>query len=40
MIEEEIRKRDISLAKDVDSIIEQVINLPASKDILPLLHNA
>ena len=40
MIKEEIRKRDISLAKEVDSIIQEVINLPASKDILPLLHNA
>lgn len=40
MIEEEIRQRDISLAKEVDSVIQKVIDLSASKDIVFELDNA
>ena len=37
---EEIRGKDISLAEKVDAIISNVINLPASKDILSQVSNA
>lgn len=40
MIEEEIRQRDIALAKEVDSVIQKVIDLSASKDIVSELDNA
>ena len=40
MIEEEIRQKDIDKAKNVDSIIGQVINLSPSKDIVSRLSNA
>lgn len=40
MIKEEIRQKDISLAKEVDLVIQKVINLPASKDIVSALDNA
>lgn len=40
IIEEEIRQRDMAAAKRVDSIIEQVINLHASKDIISEVYNA
>lgn len=40
MIEEEIRQRDISLAKEVDLVIQKVIDLSASKDIVSELDNA
>lgn len=40
MIEEEIRQRDITLAKEVDLVIQKVINLSASKDIVFALDNA
>ena len=40
MIEEEIRQRDIALAKEVDLVIQKVINLSASKDIVSDLNNA
>lgn len=40
MIEEEIRQRDISIAKEVDLCIQKIINLPASKDIISELEKA
>ena len=40
MIEEEIRQRDIALAKEVDFVIQKVIDLSASKDIVSELDNA
>lgn len=40
MIEEEIRQRDIALAKEVDLVIQKVIDLSASKDIVSELDNA
>ena len=40
MIEEEIRQRDMTIAQKADSIIAQVINLPASKDIVSKLVKA
>lgn len=40
MIEEEIRQRDISLAKEVDLVIQKVIGLSASKDIVSKLAEA
>ena len=40
MIEEEIRQRDIKLAEETDSIIQKVIGLSASKDIVSKLDNA
>lgn len=40
MIEEEIRKKDMALAKEVDEIIQEVIVLKASKDILSKLDEA
>lgn len=39
MIEEEIRQKDMAAAHAVDSSIEEVINLPASKDIVDQLDN-
>lgn len=40
MIEEETRQRDIALAQEVDLIIQKVIDLPASKDIVSELAEA
>ena len=40
MIEEEIRQRDMDSAQKVDSIIAQLINIPASKDIVSKLCEA
>lgn len=40
MIEEEIRQRDMALAKEVDITIQKVIDLPASKDIVSKLYEA
>lgn len=40
MIEEEIRQANIQKAAKVDDIISQVINLPASKDIIPEIKSA
>ncbi len=40
MIEEEIRQMDISVAKEVDLVIQKIINLPASKDIISELEKA
>lgn len=40
MIEEEIRQKNIALAKEVDLVIQKVINLSASKDIVSELDNA
>lgn len=40
MIEEEIRQRDIKLAEETDLIIQNVIGLSASKDIVSKLANA
>lgn len=40
MIEEEIHQRDIALAKEVDLVIQKVIDLSASKDIVSELDNA
>lgn len=40
MIEEETRQRDMALAKEVDEVIQKVINLSASKDILSELVEA
>ncbi len=40
MIEEEIKQKDMAIAKKVDSIIMQVINLPASKDVVSKLSDA
>ena len=40
MIEEEIRQKDMAVAKKADSIIAKVINLTPSKDIVSKLGNA
>lgn len=40
MIAEEIRQRDIALAKEVDLVIHKVIDLSPSKDIVSELDNA
>ena len=40
MIAEEIRQRDMSLARGVDLTIQKVIDLPASKDIVSKLYEA
>lgn len=40
MIKEEIRQRNIKIAGKVDAIIQEVIDLPASKDIMPKLEEA
>lgn len=40
MIENEILQKDIALAKEADAIIQKVITLPASKDIVSELCNA
>lgn len=40
MIDEEIRQRDMALAKQVDDVIQSVIGLPASKDIVHKLDTA
>lgn len=40
MIEEESRQKDMALAKEIDKVVQNVINLPASKDILCKLAEA
>lgn len=40
MIQEELRKKNMAIAEEVDKTIEKVINLQPNKDIVPKLKNA